>query len=341
VRKKAFSFFSCPFSARVPAGKSAFLKFNRQWPFSLVSWLSRGRVFLRGKICSITREEIEGYFFSSCLCESKDKILNESSLIDRLTAIEEISLKNGAGILGVDIAGDPLMQRWGALCAKLKIPVTTGKSLLAWSAYEAIYRASRLKRIDLQGASLGVVGISDLAAALCSKKLAEVVKRMVIFDDDRDRLKRLYGKILQLSPQAEISMADSAAAAGKGCDIVVLGDTLQDESLYPDSINPGGIICNILHLGAPLDKRASLRGASMINAGLVRLPPLNDFRLPGAFAANIVSASMAETMLLALEGLYFDYSAGEDTNIEKMEEIADMAARHGFEIWVPEAPLYI
>ena len=28
-----------------------------------------------------------------------------------------------------------------------------------------------------------------------------------------------------------------------------------------------------------------------------------------------------------------------NTNLDKLEEIANIAARHGFEVWVPQAPV--
>ena len=48
---------------------------------------------------------------------------------------------------------------------------------------------------------------------------------------------------------------------------------------------------------------------------------------------------MAETMLLTLEEKFVTYSLGESINLDKLEEIADTAVRHGFEIWAPEAPV--
>lgn len=39
---------------------------------------------------------------------------------------------------------------------------------------------------------------------------------------------------------------------------------------------------------------------------------------------------MAETMVLTLEGRFEDYSLGRGLNYERVEEIACLAARHGF-----------
>ncbi|MCX5697741.1 MAG: hypothetical protein NTU54_07240 [Candidatus Omnitrophica bacterium] len=336
-----FTFFSCPSLAQGTRRKNAVLKLENPCANSFFSLLCHGKCFARKKIRSITGDEVEGYFFSRCFDGSKDKILKESSLIDGLVEIEAFSLKNGAGILGIDISGEPLAHKWGAVCAKLKIPLTTGKSLIAWSAYEAIYRMAHLRRIDLKNTSLAAIGISDSAVALCCKKLSGVVKRIAIFDPDKDKAKRLSEETLFLNPKIEISLADTIDAAVKGSDIVLLSGDLQDELNFLDTINPGGIVCYIFNPGMSLQKRNPFRGAGFISAGFIRLPRANNLRLIKGLPQNVVFAAMAETMLLALEGKFADYSGSEDTNIDKMEEIADIAARHGFEVWVPEAPLYI
>jgi predicted amino acid dehydrogenase len=41
-------------------------------------------------------------------------------------------------------------------------------------------------------------------------------------------------------------------------------------------------------------------------------------------------------MLLTLEGRYLNYSLGENINLDKLEDIADIAVRHGFEVFKPE-----
>ncbi len=336
-----FTFYSCSSLTQGPFRKNTVLKLENPWVNSFFSWLCCGKRIARQKIRSITGDEVEGYFFSRCFSGPKDKALRASSLIDRLAEIEAFSLKNGAGILGVDISGDLLAYKWGAVCAKLKIPVTTGKALIAWSAYEAIYRMARLRRINLKNASLAAIGISDSAVALCCKKLSGVIKRIAIFDQDKDKAKRLSEQALFLNPRIELSMADTIDAAVKDSDIVLVSGNLQDELPFMDAINPGGIVCNILSPGMSLQKRNSFRGASLISAGFIRLPQVNNLRLIKGLPQNVVFAAMAETMLLALEDKFTDYSGNVDTNIEKMEEIADIAARHGFEVWVPEAPLYI
>ena len=43
--------------------------------------------------------------------------------------------------------------------------------------------------------------------------------------------------------------------------------------------------------------------------------------------------------LLTLDEKFVNYSLGDYVNLEKMEEIADLAVQYGFEVWVPGAPV--
>jgi predicted amino acid dehydrogenase len=50
---------------------------------------------------------------------------------------------------------------------------------------------------------------------------------------------------------------------------------------------------------------------------------------------NMICSYMAETMLLTLENKCVNYSLGEQINLDKLEDIANIAVRHGFEINLP------
>ncbi|MBI5145540.1 MAG: hypothetical protein HZA27_05100, partial [Candidatus Omnitrophica bacterium] len=106
-----------------------------------------------------------------------------------------------------------------------------------------------------------------------------------------------------------------------------------------DRLKPGAIICDA-SLPSIIAGKASLRpDTTLIKAGLVSLPYPGDLNLDLGLPKGIICACLAETMLLALDERFVDYSLGENINLDKMEEIADLATQYGFEIWVPEAPI--
>ncbi len=70
----------------------------------------------------------------------------------------------------------------------------------------------------------------------------------------------------------------------------------------------------------------------VIDGGMVEVPgPVNfhfDFGLPPGKAY----ACMAETMVLALEGRFEDYTVGKQFPLSQVEEIARLAQKHGFRL---------
>jgi len=65
---------------------------------------------------------------------------------------------------------------------------------------------------------------------------------------------------------------------------------------------------------------------------MVDVPGPVDFHFNFGFPARKAYACMAETMILALEGRFEDYTVGKDIGIERVKEIAALARKHGFRL---------
>jgi predicted amino acid dehydrogenase len=57
-----------------------------------------------------------------------------------------------------------------------------------------------------------------------------------------------------------------------------------------------------------------------------------DFRFDFGLPPGKAYACMAETMVLAIEGRYENYSLGRQIEPEKVQEIAQLARKHGFRL---------
>jgi len=57
-----------------------------------------------------------------------------------------------------------------------------------------------------------------------------------------------------------------------------------------------------------------------------------DFGFNFGFPPGKAYACMAETMILALEGRYECFSIGKETSLDRVQEIAGLAAKHGFRL---------
>jgi fatty aldehyde-generating acyl-ACP reductase len=68
----------------------------------------------------------------------------------------------------------------------------------------------------------------------------------------------------------------------------------------------------------------------VIDGGMVEVPGPVDFHFDFGFPPGKAYACMAETMALALEGRFEDYTLGKQITRAQVDEITAIAERHGF-----------
>jgi len=70
----------------------------------------------------------------------------------------------------------------------------------------------------------------------------------------------------------------------------------------------------------------------VIDGGMVDVPGTVDFHFDFGFPPGKAYACMAETMALALEGRFEDYTLGKEISLERVQEITRIAEKHGFRL---------
>jgi predicted amino acid dehydrogenase len=68
----------------------------------------------------------------------------------------------------------------------------------------------------------------------------------------------------------------------------------------------------------------------VIDGGMVDVPGPVDFHFNFGFPPGKAYACMAETITLALEGRFEDYTLGKAISRQRVDEIAALARKHGF-----------
>ncbi len=68
----------------------------------------------------------------------------------------------------------------------------------------------------------------------------------------------------------------------------------------------------------------------VIDGGMVDVPGPVNFHFNFGFPEGKVYACMAETIALALEGRFVDYTVGKDITLERVKEITAISEKHGF-----------
>ncbi len=274
------------------------------------------------KIQSTKAKVIDGYIIASPV----DKIIAAGRIAERL----------GARVIG--FASTLADKERNMIIRDLKIPVTAGNALNAWSVFEGVYRIAKIRKINLKNCALAIIGAIDSVASLCAIKLSDYVSKITIVAKDSDKLGQLKEKILYQNP-IEVIIEEDAHRAAKDADIVINTDNPSESPFNVEELKPNTIVCDISPSYRMFAKSNLRQDITIIRGGLIKLPYPVKLGINTGLPNGVIYASLAETMLLTLKERFVNYSFGEDINLDKLEEIADLAVQHGFEVWVPEAPL--
>lgn len=253
--------------------------------------------------------------------------LSEPELLEKILNSAEVASRLGAKIMGINGSCASIADKQcNRIIKRSKIPVTTGSAFLAWSVFEACYKATKARNIRFDKSVVCVTAPENPVGSLLARKFSEYVKAIRLFTDDEDKIKDLR-EALRLYP-VEAAVCDNLQKSVKDADIVI-NNSYEYIALDPKGLKSGAIFCDISSSDKLLEQIKLREDLIAFKAGLIK-PPDSDKLYP---------AVLAETILLTLEERFTNYSLGENVNADKMEEIADIAVRHGFEVFIPESAL--
>ncbi len=106
------------------------------------------------------------------------------------------------------------------------------------------------------------------------------------------------------------------------------------EVIEPRHLKPGAVVCDVARPRDVSRRVAAERDdVLVIEGGMVEVPgDPPDFGFDFGFPPRHAYACMSETMALALEGRFEDYTVGKEIGIQRASEIGEIAARHGFRL---------
>ena len=191
--------------------------------------------------------------------------------------------------------------------------------------------------MDFKKLTLAIIGANSAVGSLCARKVSGDFANIILCGPQKEKLESLAQNITSLTP-AMIKIEENTDKAIQDADIIITANTEKILALNLANIKANAVIINSSFFQEGLVKNNCRQDITVINAGVVKLPSKYVSRINLGFPENTISASMAETMLLTFEERFYTCSLGENINLDKLEPIADLAVRHGFEIYAPEIP---
>jgi predicted amino acid dehydrogenase len=287
---------------------------------------------IEGITSQATGKEIKGWFIACPYTPRRMMELPERTVYRKIVQTGRMAERLGANILGLGAFTSVVGDAGVTIAKQLDVPVTTGDSFTVAMAVQAIREAACVMGIKMEEATVAVVGATGAIGRVCAELLAGEAARTFLVARDEKKLETLRERIASKKKTGEI-VATTKMDALKEAQLILTVTSAIHDIIRPEYLQPGSVVCDVAR---PRDVSAMVAKARddilVIDGGMVDVPGNVNFHFNFGFPEGKVYACMAETIALALEGRFEDYTVGKDITIERVQEITAIAERHGFKM---------
>jgi fatty aldehyde-generating acyl-ACP reductase len=294
---------------------------------------------IEGITSASTGKQVRGWFIAAPYTPRRMLELSERVVYRKIIQTGRMAERLGARMLGLGAFTSVVGDAGVTIAQSLDVPVTTGDSYTIAVAVQAIREAARQMDIPLKAATAAVVGATGTIGRVCAELLAEDVARLYLIGRREESLIELRDQLAGSgrasrpgSTQAELIPSTKMDVLAESQLILTVTSAIHDV-IHPEHLLPGSVICDVAR---PRDVSAMVAAVRddilVIDGGMVDVPGPVDFHFNFGFPPGKSYACMAETIALALEGRFEDYTLGKHITRARVDEITAIAEKHGFRL---------
>jgi predicted amino acid dehydrogenase len=299
--------------------------------------------FVYSKITGIrspTGAQAEGWLISVGGTPKEIMAHNPEFTYRRLLAAAEMARGLGAQIMGLGAFTKVVGDAGVTVAKRSPLPITTGNSYSAsgalWAAHDAMHRMGLVRR-PVKGKRAAfkamVVGATGAIGSVCARLLATTAQEIYMVSPEPAKLLALQASILQETPDAKIYLSAQADHHIADMDMIVTATSGAGKKVLDImKVKPGCIITDVARpLDLPAQEVAKRPDVLVIESGEIRLPgdvTMKNIGLP----KNVAYACLAETIVLALEGKFENFTVGREIEWTRVREIYRLGLKHGMQL---------
>lgn len=269
-----------------------------------------------------------GFLISVPLTTRQMHQLPQSVLAGKIVRAARMAQRLGAVIMGLGEFA-PLLGECGlGVGENLGIAVTSGFRYSLFTGLQAALDAAVLMGHNLKMAHVVVLEAAGPVGSACALLLAGRVARMTLVDKEKRKLTDLAGKILfDTGLSVRVSLDDKRVIGTAHIVVAPQGKAVDDHLL------PGAVLCNVVPLPDAGGQPAVVREDVLtVEGALVKVPGKENIKFIPGLPPGMISPSMAETIILAMEGRRENYWPVSRVAVVQAREMAALAEKHGFKI---------
>ena len=258
----------------------------------------------------------------------------------RLLAAADMAKKLGAQIMGLGAFTKVVGDAGVTVARRAPLPITTGNSYSAsgalWAAHDALLRMDLLprpkgkERVKFKAM---VVGATGAIGSACARLLVRAAEEVYLVSPETAKLLALKNSILQETPDAKVHLSARADKDLAEMDMIVTATSGAGKKVLDImKVKPGCVITDVARpLDLPPEEVAKRPDVLVVESGEIQLPGevrMKNIGLP----PGVVYACLAETIVLALEGRFENFTVGRAIEWQKVREIYGMGLKHGMKL---------
>lgn len=290
-------------------------------------------------IRSPTGDEAEGWLITVGGTPKEIMAHDPEFTYRRLLAAPALAKRLGAQIMGLGAFTKVVGDAGITVARRAPLPITTGNSYSAsgalWAAHEAMRRIGRV-RLGRNGRFAGramVVGATGAIGSVCARLLARAVDEVFLVAPEPAKLLALKECIESETENARVQVAASTDRDIGDMDMIVTATSGAGKRVLDImKVKPGCVITDVARpLDIPAEDVARRPDVLVIESGEIQLPGsvrMKDIGLP----PGVAYACLAETIVLALEGRFENFTLGRNIEWEKVREIYRLGLKHGMKL---------
>ena len=286
---------------------------------------------IEGITSTSTGKRVKGWFIAAPFTPRRMVELPERVVYRKIIQTGHMAERLGARILGLGAFTSVIGDAGVTIAQSLDVPVTTGDAYTISVAVQAVCEAASLMEIDLKDATVSIVGASGSIGRVCADLLSANVARLFLIGRREEPLVKLREQ-LSGPGRSEVIVSTKMDVLAKSQLTLTVTSAVHDV-IQPEHLLPGSVVCDVAR---PRDVSAMVAAARddilVIDGGMVDVPGPVNFNFNFGFPPGKSYACMAETIILALEGRFEDYTLGKHITRERVDEITALAEKHGFRL---------
>ena len=258
----------------------------------------------------------------------------------RLLDAADMARRLGAQIMGLGAFTKVVGDAGVTVAKRAPLPITTGNSYSAsgalWAAHDAMLRIGLVPKPNGDARvkfKAMVVGATGAIGSVCARLLVKAAEEVYLVSPETAKLLALKESILKETPDAKMFLSSRADTDIADMDMIVTATSGAGKKVLDImKVKPGCVITDVARpLDLPPEEVARRPDVLVIESGEIELPgdvEMKNIGLP----KNVAYACLAETIVLALEGRFENFTVGRAIEWEKVREIYKIGLKHGMKL---------